>query len=529
MLAFAGVSLGACVDDIKEINTTKVFRNHIKENLFSFLQNPTESSVNLTEINATLYFYVSFPIINSSIICNESGDLSKYNGINISLVTKKFIDNPDRNVIPRCSDGTLYGECSARVPYYCLSGKLVPMCAGFDDDNMTLHDNCACPENATCIESTGQCDIECLSDGECQVWDTYSCNGQRIMRDTISQSCINNRCVNQTLLPVEIDNCGPQSLNCYDGMSTCAQCQNDGHCLPSDSYECNGSVIVNQYCQTTCQNNLCVVNASDCSPIVGQDCSQEPPTPFCIDGLMSCGECSDDSDCPDTTSNEYCWDGDVWGLVCERDCDNSSNVTTECMPLGCNNQTIDNCTDDVVMDEYDCNAGDLRQLIYEDNCQPGASPSCGLDAADFVVINSCSLQNETCIDNCSRCYDTTTPRNDVSKPPNPQTNYDIGFDLWAYPETSGVVNYNFTNITFFEYQTTGVVTWYVDSHTIPANDITIGGVPKLWSRSHSNGRFIYFAILRNESGKTWHLPNDFLDFNEGYCYGNITYDAGIII
>jgi len=158
MILLVGSAYADCAQDIQVINETKVFKNYLKSNLFSFLANPDESNVNITEVNATLYFYISFTVINSSIICNESGDTAKYNGVNISEVTKKFIDSPKRNVIPRCADGTLYGECSNRQPDYCLSGELVPMCSGLDKDNTTLIDNCGCPGNSSCYENTGYCD-----------------------------------------------------------------------------------------------------------------------------------------------------------------------------------------------------------------------------------------------------------------------------------------------------------------------------------------------------------------------------------
>jgi len=259
------------------------------------------------------------------------------------------------------------------------------------------------------------------------------------------------------------------------------------------------------------------------------NCSQNLQYPFCVDGAGMCAECGDDSDCPDTTANTFCYDDNAWGLECENLCYNFENITISCTPGTCNNVTIDNCTDDVAMEAYQCSGDDLRQLVYEEECQIIGNATCALESVpDYETIQSCSLPNETCAANCSRCYDTTTPWNDGIKPMSALTEYNIQFELRAIPETGvGVVNYNFTNITFFEYQTTGFATWLLDDETFPANDITTFGVLKTWSRSHSNGRFIYYAILRNESGKTWHLPNkDMIFYGEEYCYGNLTYTAG---
>jgi hypothetical protein len=47
-----------------------------------------------------------------------------------------------------CSDGTLYGQCSASKPYYCLLGNLVISCS-----------NCGCPIGQSCDSTTKKCAI----------------------------------------------------------------------------------------------------------------------------------------------------------------------------------------------------------------------------------------------------------------------------------------------------------------------------------------------------------------------------------
>ena len=47
--------------------------------------------------------------------------------------------------VPRCSDGTVYGECSASRPFYCYAGQLISRC-GY----------CSCPDAYSC-EGDGNC------------------------------------------------------------------------------------------------------------------------------------------------------------------------------------------------------------------------------------------------------------------------------------------------------------------------------------------------------------------------------------
>lgn len=92
-----------------------LLKNGLKENLYEFFH---ESSVKK-------YVFVSLSIILIFILLTAS----------LMLVLKK---NPEKisREIPKCGDGTLYGTCSLKKPYYCSSGIL--------EERATL---CGCPDN----------------------------------------------------------------------------------------------------------------------------------------------------------------------------------------------------------------------------------------------------------------------------------------------------------------------------------------------------------------------------------------------
>ena len=52
--------------------------------------------------------------------------------------------------VSNCNDGSFYGQCSIRKPFYCDAGNLVPRCGGTE--------NCGCPPDQTC-QNDGSCVI----------------------------------------------------------------------------------------------------------------------------------------------------------------------------------------------------------------------------------------------------------------------------------------------------------------------------------------------------------------------------------
>jgi hypothetical protein len=166
-----------------------VFTHQIKKSLFNYLQNPASSRLTLYELKDILTVYLGddFESENcSQVIGNESG-------LPISTILAKANAISDE-AIPRCSDGTMYGECSVNLPKFCYSGMLKYMCYGPDHIAGTS-DDCGCPEYQTC-DTDGSCrksDISCYSDEDCGtsmfVGGKY-CQGGDVYRDYINFTCI---------------------------------------------------------------------------------------------------------------------------------------------------------------------------------------------------------------------------------------------------------------------------------------------------------------------------------------------------
>jgi hypothetical protein len=144
------------------------FRVSVKKALFLYMSNPQKSAVNFSELNASVSFYLESPsdfVISPNTYCNTA-----YNGINLSTVMAKIEQNIPDYVVPACSDGTMYGECSAITqPLLCKSGKLVDKC------NITpvAGISCGCPLD-DCNISTGCCDTGCVGEyGTCNIGPYY--------------------------------------------------------------------------------------------------------------------------------------------------------------------------------------------------------------------------------------------------------------------------------------------------------------------------------------------------------------------
>jgi len=166
----------------------ETFRDNLKKGLFDYLQNPAESRVTLFEVKDMLVFYLTTNI--SSTDCDTvTGTLS---GLDMSTINTKAA-SVHISVIPRCSDGTLYGDCSTNKPMFCYSGLLRIMCHG-PDLILGNDDDCNCPEFELC-QTDGSCQstvINCFSDSDCGTSSLVGvphCDGNQIVQEYLNFTC----------------------------------------------------------------------------------------------------------------------------------------------------------------------------------------------------------------------------------------------------------------------------------------------------------------------------------------------------
>jgi hypothetical protein len=197
------------------------FRTSLKKGLFDYLSNPAKSKLTLDEIKDLMSFYISVPNVSehdcAAIAGNESGIMLS------ALLTKT--ERIGNEVIPRCTDGTEYGTCSATKPTFCYSGMLRPMCFGPDHSSGTS-DDCGCPTPYQMCASDGTCmagTVHCITNADCGI----NASGQPF--------CENNS-IYQTNIGFTCMNPGSVSSQCtYQNdtvlLQPCVNCVN-GTCLP---------------------------------------------------------------------------------------------------------------------------------------------------------------------------------------------------------------------------------------------------------------------------------------------------------
>ncbi len=189
----------------------------LRKMLYMFYTNPNSAPFSLTEVKDLLIFYLSIDPNAVTIDCSVLGSESNKAIFDIVEQGKNISDD-----IPKCIDGTQYGQCSGNRPKYCYAGAIYEKC-----------ETCGCPSNSFCgksgkCESTSQ-NITCYKDLDCgtnQFIGNYYCSYDSVYKNMINYTCVspgtpNSRCaaVNGS---VWLAYCDP-TLNqvCADGQSTC--------------------------------------------------------------------------------------------------------------------------------------------------------------------------------------------------------------------------------------------------------------------------------------------------------------------
>ncbi|MEM4268120.1 MAG: hypothetical protein QXK37_04805 [Candidatus Woesearchaeota archaeon] len=198
--------------------TYNEFRLELKKGVFVFLANPQKSPLTIEELKDMLVFYLTRDV--SSADCEtHTGALSGHTISSMLQKTSKI----NLYVIPKCQDGTLYGECSTEKPNFCYSGRLVLLCTGADKIVGT-DDDCGCSHPLEVCNSDGTCTLGrviCVTDDDCGidgfVGGAY-CIDSAVYKDYVDWSCdapgsLSSRCVVSTTQQ-KISNC---AAGCLDG------------------------------------------------------------------------------------------------------------------------------------------------------------------------------------------------------------------------------------------------------------------------------------------------------------------------
>ena len=201
--------------DTCEVSRTK---DVLRKNLYLYLTNPSSSPLNLAQVKDLLVFYIG---ISQGLITADCSALGSNSNTQISNIINTG-ENAS-NIIPICSDGTKYGECSTTKPKYCYGGSFINKCK-----------SCGCQSGNSCNSVSNNCDtaggnITCFSSLDCgnsQFTGNYYCSNSYITRNYVNYTCLNpgttsSSCVSSNT-QVTLTYCNP-SLNqtCVNGYSSC--------------------------------------------------------------------------------------------------------------------------------------------------------------------------------------------------------------------------------------------------------------------------------------------------------------------
>jgi len=150
-------------------------------------------------------------------------------------------------VIQKCSDGTLYNQCSTNKPKYCDNGNLIDQCV-----------TCNCPLNKVC-QINGSCETVINCQNECTQMGSSKCSNNGY------QTCGNYN-VDNCLEWSPINNC-PLNTVCQNGSCVPQKCS-DGtlysQCSTNKPKYCDKGILVDKcsICScaigTICENNKCI-------------------------------------------------------------------------------------------------------------------------------------------------------------------------------------------------------------------------------------------------------------------------------
>ncbi|MBI2522808.1 hypothetical protein HYW19_00290 [Candidatus Woesearchaeota archaeon] len=216
MLIVFVLMLSNVVDATAQCEVDKI-KQALRKMLYRFYSNPNSAPFSMIEVKDLLLFYLSIDPNEVTIDCSVLGSKSNKAIFDIIDEGKNVSDN-----IPKCTDGTQYGQCSGNRPKYCYAGAIYEKC-----------ETCGCPSNSFCGKS-GKCEsatqnITCYSNIDCgtnTLVGDYYCSSNSVYRSLLNYTCIKPGTTNSSCAAVNgsvwITYCN-SNLNqiCVNGQNTC--------------------------------------------------------------------------------------------------------------------------------------------------------------------------------------------------------------------------------------------------------------------------------------------------------------------
>lgn len=301
---------------------TSIVKSALKKALFEYFKDPSLSPLEVTKIRDLLTFYLNIAEGEINVNCNVQGGET-------GIVMDEIVSEARAIVaiIPTCSDGTEYGECSASKPRYCYDGNLLNRCG-----------ICGCDNNDTC-NNNGECiiieeppteppvndtpNITCSLDSDCGVsgftssnyCKETSLNWSEVVRDHINFTCLNPRIISSSCSSIitspSIEDCTAQGKTCSSGA---CQAVNQTVNVTCVDYDSGDNIFDASYVEkgSTFQKDRCTPE------LINSEIQEQT----CLDDVIT----SIDHDCPVgfTCQNTYEAAIDTYVSSCISD-----NVTTE--------------------------------------------------------------------------------------------------------------------------------------------------------------------------------------------------------
>ncbi len=190
----------------------------------------------------------------------------------------------EKPIVQKCSDGTLYNQCSTNKPFYCENGNLIDKCS-----------ICGCPANTVCQD--GNCVVQQrCSDGtlygQCSTNKPKYCDNGNLIDKCATCNCPSNQAC-------QTDGSCKTAITCQNECSQIGLkgCSNNGYqtCGNYDTDEClEWSSITDCLQNTICQNGICIQQEQKCADETPySQCSTNKPK-YCengnlIDKCLICG------------------------------------------------------------------------------------------------------------------------------------------------------------------------------------------------------------------------------------------------
>lgn len=312
-------------------------KNNLRNALYEYFENPSAARMELGKIKDLLDFYLTIPSGEDNVDCSGSGANS---GVSYYIIVEEA--DSVTTAIPRCSDGTEFGTCSANKPSYCYNGRLVNRCP-----------ICGC--SLTKI---------CQSDGSCIATEPPA---------NITNQTQPTNVTNQTEPPAYTETCIDSdgglayytkgTATVYDSSGNIDN-QGTDRCVASSTVagawqhfyildevgcyypEGKPSIYGKFYdCPSGCENGVCQANATNTTQT-----------------------CNIDSDCgADAYTGYYCQNNDVYGNHRAFSCINPGTLDSYCSSY-VGSALVDDCADNESCFEGDssCKSGEARTCIDSD-------------------------------------------------------------------------------------------------------------------------------------------------------------------